>query len=277
MGQGRRAALPCTVADCAPTCPPSLAAGGRAGRRVRGSSGINPRSDAATLSGAVAQRRVIANMGSSSSAPRRGEARWPSVAAFSTFFYPLLKENGCEVRGGPSARRCGSAIGAPGLPPGASLTANAAHFRWTSSRDVLLFPIHLGMHWCLVVADFRASGYDSSAARGRTSLNVLAQVSGRRRVCVAHAQTPSHGGHGAADAVPRAGAHGQKGRALSLDSAGRGTATRRDPHQLNGSDCGVFVPLRQCVSRAAAASTASQRDVPAYRRRMVMQITALRC
>lgn len=52
----------------------------------------------------------------------------PSVNAFNTFFYPKLRKSGyCAVR------------------------------RWTKktdifSKDILLIPIHLGVHWCLSVS-----------------------------------------------------------------------------------------------------------------------------
>lgn len=52
----------------------------------------------------------------------------PSVNVFNTFFYPKLRKSGyCAVR------------------------------RWTKkmdifSRDILLVPVHLGVHWCLSVS-----------------------------------------------------------------------------------------------------------------------------
>lgn len=52
----------------------------------------------------------------------------PSVNVFNTFFYPKLRKSGyCAVR------------------------------RWTKkmdifSKDILLVPVHLGVHWCLSVS-----------------------------------------------------------------------------------------------------------------------------
>ncbi len=64
----------------------------------------------------------------------RGRAtdNWPSVYAFTTFFYPKLMSHG-----------------------------HAGVRRWTKkvdvfSHDLLLVPVHLGMHWCLATVDLRA-------------------------------------------------------------------------------------------------------------------------
>lgn len=59
---------------------------------------------------------------------RSKESRLPSVNAFNTFFYPKLLKSGY-----------------------------AAVRRWTKkmdifSKDILLVPVHLGVHWCLAVS-----------------------------------------------------------------------------------------------------------------------------
>ena len=58
----------------------------------------------------------------------------PNVYATNTFFYPKMMEQG-----------------------------HSALKRWTRrvdifSKDIMLIPVHLGMHWCLAVVDFRKPG-----------------------------------------------------------------------------------------------------------------------
>ncbi|XP_064490394.1 sentrin-specific protease 1-like [Ornithodoros turicata] len=83
----------------------------------------------------------------------RGRTRnFPSVYAFSTFFYPKL------VAGGHVALR-----------------------RWTRKVDIfshnlVLVPVHLGAHWCLAVIDFRSKTiqyYDSMGGSNQECLKAL--------------------------------------------------------------------------------------------------------
>lgn len=59
-------------------------------------------------------------------------SKWPKAYAFNTFFYVKL------INSGPQSLR-----------------------RWTKkidifSYDLICVPIHLGMHWCVAIIDFRA-------------------------------------------------------------------------------------------------------------------------
>ena len=55
--------------------------------------------------------------------------------------------------------------------------------RWTRkvdvfSYDLLLVPVHLGMHWCLAVVDFSVPGvyyYDSMGGNNRACLEALCE------------------------------------------------------------------------------------------------------
>ncbi len=77
---------------------------------------------------------------------------WPNVYAFNTFFYPKLMSGGHQVLK-----------------------------RWTKkvdvfSFDLILVPVHLGMHWCLSTIDLRSKTvryYDSMSGNNRECLNAL--------------------------------------------------------------------------------------------------------
>ena len=83
-----------------------------------------------------------------------GESGRPKVYAFNTFFYPKVKESG-----------------------------QSAVKLWTRRVDVLavdyiLVPVHLGVHWCLAVIDFKKKQiqyYDSMGGNNQGCLNVLRQ------------------------------------------------------------------------------------------------------
>ena len=59
--------------------------------------------------------------------------------------------------------------------------AHTSSFCWQVdifSVDLLLYPIHLGTHWCLAAVDNRhqtVAYYDSLGGRGRSCLNTLRQ------------------------------------------------------------------------------------------------------
>ncbi|XP_067833033.1 sentrin-specific protease 1, partial [Heptranchias perlo] len=83
----------------------------------------------------------------------RGKTRaLPTVHAFNTFFFPKVKSDGYQ-----------------------------AVKRWTKkvdifAMDILLVPIHLGVHWCLAVVDFRkktVSYYDSMGGSNDEACRIL--------------------------------------------------------------------------------------------------------
>lgn len=118
---------------------------------------------------------------------------WRKVHILNSFFYPKLTQSGYSgVR------------------------------RWTKkvdvfSKDLLLLPIHLGMHWCLAVVDFSQHQfryYDSLKGRNLSCLRRL------REYVIAEAQD-------------------KKG--MHYDLTDWIDCFPQDiPEQLNGSDCGVF-------------------------------------
>ncbi|KAK0154571.1 Sentrin-specific protease 1 [Merluccius polli] len=119
----------------------------------------------------------------------------PSVDTFNTFFYPKL------LTSGYSAVR-----------------------RWTKkmdifAADILLVPIHLGMHWCLSVVDFRKKVimyYDSMGGNNDEACQTLLQYLKQE-------------------------SKDKKGKELDTSSWTLHSRRRHEiPQQMNGSDCGMF-------------------------------------
>lgn len=149
----------------------------------------------------------------------------PSVYAFNTFFYPKL------LSGGHSALK-----------------------RWTRrvdifAHDLLLVPIHLGVHWCLAVIDFRDSTiryYDSMGGRNEECLKALGKYLREES---------------------------KDKRKKELDLTDWTYETVKDiPQQMNGSDCGMFaLKYAEYITRDAKI-TFDQMHMPYFRRRMVYEI-----
>ncbi|XP_063964493.1 sentrin-specific protease 1-like [Lytechinus pictus] len=150
---------------------------------------------------------------------------YPSIHSFNTFFYPKL------INSGYSSLR-----------------------RWTKrvdvfTKDLLLVPVHLGMHWCLAVIDFRNKTiifYDSMGSHNQQCLDAL-----RDYIVSEHAD--------------------KKKQEYSLDGWSY-YSEKGIPQQLNGSDCGMFAcKYAEYISRDAPI-TFTQHDMPYFRRRMVWEI-----
>lgn len=157
----------------------------------------------------------------------REEEGLPRVYAFCTFFFPKL------------------------------IAANHAGVqRWTRaidifSFDILLVPVHLDTHWCLMAVDFRERSfayYDSVGLPAEMSrshflamYNYLVEESWRRR-----------------------------GRGIDWnDWTARVTEV---PRQRNGDDCGVFTcQYAECLSRDAPISF-GQEHMPYLRQRIAYEI-----
>ncbi|CAH3031439.1 unnamed protein product [Porites evermanni] len=147
------------------------------------------------------------------------------VHAFNSFFYPKLIKSGY-----------------------ASLR------RWTKkvdifAMDLVLVPVHLGMHWCLAAVDFRKkciSYYDSLKGSNNQCLSVLRSYLNDESV---------------------------DKKKVPFDLNGWKTASPKDiPEQLNGCDCGVFAcKYAEYLSRRANFDF-DQRHMPYFRRRMVYEI-----
>ena len=184
------------------------------------------RRDLQTLNGASWLNDEVINFYLNLLATRSGvDESLPSVHVMSTFFYQKL-----------------SSAGYKGVQ------------RWTRrvdifAKDMVLVPIHLGMHWCLAVVDFARKSlvyYDSLRGENSACLNALA-------------------GYVCSESVNK------KGVEFSLDDWTICCAADV-PEQQNGSDCGVFACqyaeflLRRC------SFTFSQQDMPYFRKKMVYEI-----
>nr|XP_009487915.1 PREDICTED: sentrin-specific protease 2 [Pelecanus crispus] len=158
---------------------------------------------------------------------RNKKEGYPAVHAFSTFFYPKL------ISGGYKAVR-----------------------RWTRGvdlfkQDLILVPIHLRVHWALVVIDVRKKTvkyFDSMGQKGDKICETLFQYlqeesRDKRNVELTFSEWTLH----------------------SMES-------HEIPQQLNGSDCGVFMcKYADYISRDKPI-TFTQNHMPYFRKRMVWEI-----
>lgn len=168
---------------------------------------------------------MLMERGKSSSADSNSRRRLLRVYAFNTFFYGKI------VSQGHSAVR-----------------------RWTRkvdifSHELLLVPVHLGMHWCLMGVDLRHSRitfYDSMGSDNQRALKAMLRY--------------------------LADEHRDK-KSKELDTSAWTTVSAQDiPQQMNGSDCGMFAcKFAEYLSRDAPFSF-SQQEMPYFRRRMVYEI-----
>uniref|UniRef100_A0A8C8DPL8 SUMO specific peptidase 1 n=1 Tax=Oryzias sinensis TaxID=183150 RepID=A0A8C8DPL8_9TELE len=151
----------------------------------------------------------------------------PSVNTFNTFFYPKLCSNGYyAVR------------------------------RWTKkmdifAKDILLVPIHLGMHWCLSVVDFRKKSityFDSMGGKNEKACQTLFN----------YLQLESKD---------------KKGKELATSGwTLHSKESKEIPQQMNGSDCGMFTCKYADYVTKDKPITFTQKHMPYFRRRMVWEI-----
>ncbi|KAJ1880809.1 SUMO1 sentrin specific peptidase 1 [Coemansia sp. S17] len=149
----------------------------------------------------------------------------PRVHAFNTFFYSTLRDQGyARVK------------------------------RWTRrtklfEKDLVIVPVHLGVHWCCAVVDFRAKTivyYDALLGDNHECLRLL----------MAYLSEESE------DKLGKA--FDQEGWTMRCD--------KQIPQQLNGYDCGVFaITFAEYLSRDAPFSF-SQANCPSLRRRVTYEI-----
>lgn len=151
----------------------------------------------------------------------------PSVNTFNTFFYPKLRSSGY------SAVR-----------------------RWTKkmdifSKDILLVPVHLGVHWCLSVVDFRKKAvmyFDSMGGNNDEACTILFD----------YLQQESKD---------------KKGKELDTSGWTLHSKKRNEiPQQMNGSDCGMFTCKYADYITKDKSITFTQKHMPYFRRRMVWEI-----
>lgn len=158
---------------------------------------------------------------------RSKQASLPSVHTFNTFFFPKLRSAGY------SAVR-----------------------RWTKkmdifSADILLVPVHLGVHWCLSVVDLRKKSvtyFDSMGGNNDEACRILLQ----------YLQQESKD---------------KKGKELDTSDWTLQSKRRNEiPQQMNGSDCGMFTCKYAEYITKDKPITFTQKHMPYFRRRMVWEI-----
>ncbi|XP_014238396.1 sentrin-specific protease 1-like [Trichogramma pretiosum] len=150
---------------------------------------------------------------------------FPSVYAMNTFFYPKL------VAGGHASLK-----------------------RWTRkvdlfSKDLIIIPIHLGIHWCMSIIDLKnkkISYYDSMGSSNQKCLNLLKQY--------LHDESLDK-------------------KKKTFDFTGWDLKCLKDiPQQMNGSDCGVFSCTFAEYVSANKEFNFSQDDMPYFRKKMIYEI-----
>lgn len=156
---------------------------------------------------------------------RGKDSKWPKAYAMNTFFYPKLLNHG-----------------------------HSSLKRWTRKVDIFAYdliavPIHLGMHWCMAIIDFRDKTicyYDSMGSSNKTCLETLLRYLREE--------------------------HFDK-KKCEYDTSDWELKNLKDiPQQMNGSDCGMFsCTFAEFLSRNAKISF-SQEDMPYLRRKMVIEI-----
>ncbi|KAF6121635.1 SUMO specific peptidase 1 [Phyllostomus discolor] len=158
---------------------------------------------------------------------RSKEKGLPSVHAFNTFFFTKLKTAGYQ-----------------------------AVKRWTKkvdvfSADILLVPIHLGVHWCLAVVDFRKKSityYDSMGGMNTEACRILLQYLKQESIDKKRKEFDTNG--------------------WQLCSK----KSQEIPQQMNGSDCGMFAcKYADCITKDRPINF-TQQHMPYFRKRMVWEI-----
>lgn len=162
-----------------------------------------------------------------------GEAGRLRVYSFSTFFFPKLRGGGAGQPGG-----------------------HAAVKRWTKAVDLFLFdlilvPLHLGVHWAMAVIDFKSKtvkSYDSMGQRHDDICSLLLLYLKEEHKA-------------------------KKGR--ELDGAKWTVGSLRAgeiPQQKNGSDCGVFACKYADYIAKGRPLTFKQCHMPLFRKLMMWEI-----
>lgn len=151
--------------------------------------------------------------------------KYPKVHAMNTFFYPKL------LSGGHSSLK-----------------------RWTRkvdifAQDLMVVPVHLDIHWCMSIVDFRNKSivyYDSMGSSNPKCLAALKQ----------YLQDESLD---------------KKKQPYDMNDWKLQSA-KNIPQQMNGSDCGVFSCMFAEYACANKKITFTQDDMPYFRNKMVYEI-----
>lgn len=155
------------------------------------------------------------------------------VYSFSTFFFPKLQGGGSTQTGGHAAVR-----------------------RWTKAVDLflcdlILVPLHLGVHWALAVMDLKAKtvkAYDSMGQRHDDICNLLLYYLQEEHKV-------------------------KKGRELDVSKWTMCSLRPSEiPQQKNGSDCGVFACKYADYIAKDRPLTFKQCHMPLFRKLMIWEI-----
>ncbi|XP_053290969.1 sentrin-specific protease 2 [Pleuronectes platessa] len=152
------------------------------------------------------------------------------VYSFSTFFFPKLRGGG----GGQAA-------------------GHAAVKRWTKAVDLFLYdlilvPLHLGVHWALAVIDFNSKTVKSYDSMGQRHDDICSQL-------LLYLKEE----------------HKVK-KCRELDSAKWTIGSSVIPQQKNGSDCGVFACKYADYIAKGRPLTFKQCHMPLFRKLMIWEI-----
>ncbi|XP_054469537.1 sentrin-specific protease 2 isoform X2 [Anoplopoma fimbria] len=163
-----------------------------------------------------------------------GEAVGFKIYSFSTFFFPKL-------RGGGGGGQAGG---------------HTAVKRWTKAVDLFLYdlilvPLHLGVHWAMAVIDFKSKtvkSYDSMGQRHDDVCSLLLLYLREEH-------------------------RAKKGRELDSPKWTVGSLRATEiPQQKNGSDCGVFVCKYADYIAKGRPLTFKQCHMPLFRKLMIWEI-----
>ncbi|XP_053625390.1 sentrin-specific protease 1-like isoform X2 [Plodia interpunctella] len=149
----------------------------------------------------------------------------PRVYAANTFFYPKLLQ-----------------AGQPGLR------------RWTRkvdifANDLMVVPVHLGVHWCMSIIDFR-----------KKQVSYLDSMGGRNQACLDALLKYLKDEH-------------QDKKGQPFDASGwKGECLKDIPQQMNGSDCGMFSCTFAEFSCRDAPYAFTQAHMPYLRRKAALEI-----
>nr|XP_046269161.1 sentrin-specific protease 2 isoform X2 [Scatophagus argus] len=155
------------------------------------------------------------------------------VYSFSTFFFPKLRGRGCGQAGG-----------------------HAAVKRWTKAVDLFLYdlilvPLHLGVHWAMAVIDFNSKtvkSYDSMGQRHDDICSLLLLYLKEEH-------------------------KDKKDRELDSGKWTVGSFRATEiPQQRNGSDCGVFACKYADYIAKGRSLTFKQCQMPLFRKLMIWEI-----
>ncbi|KAK7904187.1 hypothetical protein WMY93_016794 [Mugilogobius chulae] len=163
----------------------------------------------------------------------RSSGGGPRVYSFSTFFFPKLQGLGAGQTGG-----------------------HAAVKRWTKAVDLflcdlILVPLHLGVHWAMAVIDFKSKTvktYDSMGQRHDDICKLLLlYIQEEHKV--------------------------KKGRELDVSKWSVCSMRAHEiPQQKNGSDCGVFACKYADYIAREQPLTFKQCHMPLFRKLMIYEI-----